>query len=413
MPFSVAISRHARAVPVLAGVALLILLAVILAVAGTRDVRRPSAATHPATAGRSARAPMRAPPVPAPAVEPLELLAMTPDRARAINAAIPLVTGAITAARPYRFAGSAGDRLAARACLASAAWYEAGDDPVGQPAVVQVVLNRVRHPAYPKTVCGVVFQGAERRTGCQFSFTCDGAMARRPSDVAWARAEGVADKALSGFVDTRVGNATHYHTDWVVPYWSATLDKIARVDTHLFFRWRGYWGTPAAFRGRYAGGEVPDPRVPGVPVPALAAGIDGAPPTLSFDVPPVSGDAILTLTPRPALAIPGVPATALQGSRVLLGTAEGREFALELDAGIPADGYPAIARALCGTRPVCVVAGWLDAAGVPDAVPLPPFALRVATFVYRRRGDDPAGKSYWNCRQRPRTDSAQCAPGTD
>lgn len=411
MPFSVAISRPGRAVPVLAGIAVLILLAVILAVVGTRAVRRPAAVTRPAAA-RSVRPAAAVPPVPTPAVEPLELLAMTPDRARAINAAIPLVAGRITPARPYRFAGSAGDRLAARACLASAAWYEAGDDPVGQPAVVQVVLNRVRHPAYPKTICGVVFQGAERRTGCQFSFTCDGAMARRPSAVAWARAEGVADKALAGFVDARVGNATHYHTDWVVPYWSATLDKIARVDTHLFFRWRGYWGTPAAFRGRYAGGEAPDPRVPGVPVPAMVPGMDGASPVLTFDVPPVPGDAILTLTPRPTLTIPGVSAATLQGSRLLLGSADGREFALELDAGMPPDGYGAIARALCGARPACTVAGWLDPASVPEATPLPPWALRVATFVYRRRSDDPAGTALWNCRQRPRADPAQCLPGT-
>ncbi|MGJ3626051.1 cell wall hydrolase [Sphingomonas sp. MMS24-JH45] len=85
---------------------------------------------------------------------------------------------------------------------------------------MQVVLNRLRHPAFPKTVCGVVFQGAERSTGCQFTFTCDGALARQPSPLAWDRARKVAAAALAGAVYRPVGYATHYHTDWVVPYWS-------------------------------------------------------------------------------------------------------------------------------------------------------------------------------------------------
>ncbi|MCZ3110870.1 cell wall hydrolase, partial [Acinetobacter baumannii] len=70
--------------------------------------------------------------------------------------------------------------LQARAidCMAAAVLYEAGDDAVGQRAVAQVVINRVRHPAFPKTICAVVFQGSDRATGCQFTFTCDGALVR-------------------------------------------------------------------------------------------------------------------------------------------------------------------------------------------------------------------------------------------
>ncbi|MBK6297661.1 MAG: cell wall hydrolase [Sphingomonadales bacterium] len=136
---------------------------------------------------------------------------------------------------PYHFGRKNPDFERARDCLASAAWYEAGDDSAGQRSVMQVVLNRLMHPAFPKTVCRVVFQGEDRTTGCQFTFTCDGALARRsPSEKAWKRAQAIAELALSGTVDSSVGLATHYHTDWVVPNWSGSLDKIARVGSHLF-----------------------------------------------------------------------------------------------------------------------------------------------------------------------------------
>src|SRR6185437_7038444 len=126
----------------------------------------------------------------------------------------------------------------------------------GERAVAQVVINRLRHPLFPKTVCGVVFQGAERPTGCQFTFTCDGALARRPQDAAWDRARSVALAALHGYVMQGVGNATHYHADYVAPYWSPALVKVAVVGQHIFYRWTGGLGLPPAFAGRYAGGEM-------------------------------------------------------------------------------------------------------------------------------------------------------------
>ncbi len=135
------------------------------------------------------------------------------------------------------FSGDEQSRARATDCLAAAQYYEAGDDPSGQEAVAQVVLNRMRHPAFPATVCEVVFQGAERATGCQFTFTCDGALSHSPTVTGWARAQNLASRMLSGKVDRRVGMATHYHTDWVVPYWSSSLDKITSIHTHLFFRW--------------------------------------------------------------------------------------------------------------------------------------------------------------------------------
>jgi hypothetical protein len=115
----------------------------------------------------------------------------------------------------------------------------------------------MRHPAFPKTVCGVVFQGSVRTGGgCQFTFTCDGSLARKPDEEAWARARKVAEAALNGYVMKKVGEATHYHAAYVAPYWSPTLVKVAVVGQHIFYRWTGSWGEPAAFTGRYAGREA-------------------------------------------------------------------------------------------------------------------------------------------------------------
>lgn len=182
------------------------------------------------------------------------------DTAEKMNASVPVFSGRLDPARPFDIASgteAAQTRLTALDCLTAAVYFEAASETdQGQRAVAQVVLNRVRHPAYPNSVCGVVFQGSERRTGCQFSFTCDGAMNRRPSSGGWSRARGVAALALAGFVEPSVGLATHYHTKWVVPYWSANLNKIAVIGAHIFYRWQGNAGTPGAFSGRYAQNEA-------------------------------------------------------------------------------------------------------------------------------------------------------------
>lgn len=156
------------------------------------------------------------------------------DEAREANAAIPFVAGQGRASA-FRFRGTLAAREQAVQCLAEAAVYEAGDDEGGQKAVMQVVLNRVSRPGYPKTVCGVVFQGASRPTGCQFSFACDGSQTRRPEQAGWLEARAAARRALSGHVYAPVGTATHYHADWVVPYWIGSLDKIAQVHSHIFY----------------------------------------------------------------------------------------------------------------------------------------------------------------------------------
>lgn len=167
------------------------------------------------------------------------------------------------AARPLIARGSGEDRWRALQCLTAAVYYEAASEPdAGQRAVAQVVLNRVAHPAYPHTVCGVVYQGSER-PGCQFSFACDGSLARKPVAQFWDRARRVAADALAGVVYAPVGLATHYHTWAVHPGWADTLTFIGAIGAHRFYRWGGSAGRPAAFNAVYVGGEplaAPHPR---------------------------------------------------------------------------------------------------------------------------------------------------------
>ncbi len=174
-----------------------------------------------------------------------------------LNAATPNASGYLRVAAPFVFKpATAEDRRRALRCLTQGIYYEAALEPTeGQEAVAQVILNRVRDPNYPNSVCGVVFEGAERTTGCQFSFTCDGALAQAPVGWAWNRARQVAERALAGHVSARVGTATHYHADYVRPWWAPTLNKLTQIGAHIFYRWKGVYGEPAAFRQPYAGRE--------------------------------------------------------------------------------------------------------------------------------------------------------------
>lgn len=292
--------------------------------------------------------------------EPLSQSAM--DRARALNAAIPFHTGPLSPAPPFRMTSSPVDFARARECLALAAMAEAGPSDIGQRAVVQVILNRVRHPAFAKTVCGVVFEGSQRATGCQFSFTCDGSLARQYSPAAWAAARGRADAALTGAVFPAVGNATHYHTDWVHPYWSPKLVKLARIETHLFFRWPGYWGSAAASRVPYHGGEPDMASLETQPAEALpSAAATFAP--LPADTPKVTGGQV-------AMRVPSG-----KGNFLLLGRPDAAQAL-------------ANARKLCGATGTCRVMGWSDPAAIPAAFPLTPAARAALQFSYSR---DPAG----------------------
>ncbi len=192
------------------------------------------------------------------------------------NAAIPVADAPNPAPASYVFrARSALDQMRSLDCLAEAVYYEArSETEEGQRAVAQVVLNRVRHPAWPNSVCGVVYQGPLRLGGgCQFSFTCDGSLNLRPGGSAWARARGIANEALAGRTYAGVGHSTHYHTHEVLPGWAGRLAKTAVIGAHNFYRLPGARGGPSSFHAAYAGREplpVPAVRTP-VAIPQWAA----------------------------------------------------------------------------------------------------------------------------------------------
>ena len=179
------------------------------------------------------------------------------EAAQRLNQAIPFAQE-VAAAPPFVLRARTGtERERAVRCLTNAIYYEAALEPAdGQRAVAQVVLNRVRDPNFPKSICGVVYQGWDRVTGCQFSFTCDGALVRTPIAAIWRENRKIAEAALNGFVMPAVGLATHYHADYVAPYWAPNLVKVSQIGAHIFYRWPGGAGRPQAFTGAYAGGET-------------------------------------------------------------------------------------------------------------------------------------------------------------
>lgn len=126
-------------------------------------------------------------------------------------------------------------------CLAQAVYFEARNEPVeGQMAVAQVVLNRVKSPDYPKSICGVVFQGADSHNSCQFSFACDGLPDEPAGDaddkLAWKRAIAISQAAVAQHQDDFTMDATHFHASYVDPDWAATLKPTVRFGHHIFYR---------------------------------------------------------------------------------------------------------------------------------------------------------------------------------
>jgi spore germination cell wall hydrolase CwlJ-like protein len=215
---------------------------------------------------------------------------VAPDKAVAINQEIPVTAAAGPAAPPFSMGGaSANTRDTALTCLTQAVYYEAGQESdEGQRGVAQVVLNRVRHPAFPASVCGVVYQGSTRPTGCQFTFTCDGSLLRRPDPAGWDRARKVAAAALKGEVAASVGYATHYHANYVLPTWAGTLAKTDVIGAHLFYRWNGGWGQPGAFVQRYGGHEASAEALRSAALSAHAAYIAAGMPTAGHAAAPIA-----------------------------------------------------------------------------------------------------------------------------
>jgi len=128
--------------------------------------------------------------------------------------------------------------VAEHRCLSEALYYEArGEGRVGQQAVAEVVFHRMNTGRYGNSLCAVIYEGASRK-GCQFSFTCDGALHRPREEKAWKDAEQLAAHILTGEVRLRnaTGGAINYHAAWVNPYWAPTLKKTARIGNHIFYR---------------------------------------------------------------------------------------------------------------------------------------------------------------------------------
>jgi len=190
---------------------------------------------------------------------------LSPEQAVEQNAERPFDAPPDTPAQKFNLSTDKESRDRAVECLAQAVYYEAATEGTdGERAVAQVVLNRMHHPGFPPTVCGVVYQGSDLPTGCQFTFTCDGSLSREPVAALWIRARKIASDALDGHVFAAIGHATHYHADYVLPYWADSLAKQVQIGHHIFYRLQGGLGNSAAFSQRYAGSE------PNLPPPPSA-----------------------------------------------------------------------------------------------------------------------------------------------
>jgi len=128
--------------------------------------------------------------------------------------------------------------LREKACLTRALYFEArSESERGQMAVAKIILNRVKDQKFPNTICGVVYQGAERRNSCQFSFACDGKSDIATQPRAWARARRVASRAMTGKLGMSVlAGATYYHADYVHPRWAYAMRKVMKIGRHIFYR---------------------------------------------------------------------------------------------------------------------------------------------------------------------------------
>ena len=172
---------------------------------------------------------------------PFDALIATPKVRPNTNILIPDI-GANHAWVNYPLPASARSESEVK-CLATAIYFEARGEPEkGQLAVAQVVLNRLKNPAYPNTICGVVYQNKNRRHRCQFSFACDGIRDRITDSRSWAVAQTLATKAVNNTSTTflsDVGASTHYHATYVRPRWARHMKKMDKIGRHIFYQTYG------------------------------------------------------------------------------------------------------------------------------------------------------------------------------
>ncbi|WP_246449878.1 cell wall hydrolase [Qipengyuania soli] len=302
---------------------------------------------------------------------------------------------ASAAANPFYFAGSTTDLGRATECLAMAAWYEAGDNREDQRSVMQVVLNRVAHPAFPNSVCGVVFQGSQLSTGCQFTFTCDGSLQRRrPSAAALARARQAALAALEGSTYAPVAQATHYHADYVRPWWAGSMLQLAKVGRHIFYRLPGRGGVLPSRQG-VAGGEqdfvylVARSNKPGEAGTPGEVG-EAAGPTIEYATSFAMGDAAPAAAPR---------------------VVSNAEF-LQLDPGSANGRWAISAMARCQGKVNCQVLGYGDAGALEASRSRPSSQRERPLFLFLRDGSSGMDVALWDCQRVSRPDASQCLPAS-
>ncbi|WP_232495446.1 cell wall hydrolase [Novosphingobium kaempferiae] len=321
-----------------------------------------------------------------PSIKPSVFTSIPQRDAHTLNDEAPFAPLGSDLPAPFVIPSQGADYARALDCLASAILYEAGDDRTGQAAVAQVVLNRVRHPAFPHSVCGVVYQGTDRTTGCQFTFTCDGALRRRPSPAQWHRARQTASAFLAGERYPDVGMATHYHTDWVHPYWSTSLDKIARTGPHLFFRWRGHWGRRSAFSATYAGGEEVEPKL-----------------------------AFLSIAHRLHVAtepsVPALPAPPELADKPRITKMRAGDHFISIEGG--GDGSDLAVQSLgeCQGQSYCKVVAW-DRRSLAYGSPQDP-VIRSVAFLYVRDKRTGVEIVLWDCTRFNRPTEVQCLSGSN
>lgn len=130
--------------------------------------------------------------------------------------------------------------LAEHNCLAEAIYYEArGEGLEGQEAVAEVVVHRMHDRNFPHTLCGVVYQGANLRHGCQFSWVCNGDLAKPKSRYAWYEAQLLAARIMTGEVRLNdiTGDAVNFHAVYVQPDWANHMVRTIQIGNHVFYRW--------------------------------------------------------------------------------------------------------------------------------------------------------------------------------
>ena len=131
-------------------------------------------------------------------------------------------------------------------CLALNVYHEAKNQSfMGQVAVAQVVMNRVKDARYPNTVCDVVKQAETYKykptipikNRCQFSWYCDGKSDKPEEPKAWRDAMHVANGVYNGHIGDFVEGATHYHAYYVNPSWAKVKQYVLRIDDPIFYKW--------------------------------------------------------------------------------------------------------------------------------------------------------------------------------